>query len=232
MVDEPFYVRRRLKELRKIIQDSSELSHLGPEHQAVATLLADLADNLAQKSGTGYKNGYFFVIRCMGALAKKNAEEAYKPYGYINPFDTAISPPPPPSPWKWPVVNHPPSSGYASLDPTQWRDFSALKMYGYTVGKTDGWTQAKRENFLSDFIEMALPPEVSLHFNNEYSTPLSAGRLRKVANVIANNASNFYRNDSKRYAVAIAHWESDLAFLKRKYYDGIGLKFQPWPDTH
>lgn len=229
MLDEPLYVRRRLRELRTIIQNASELSHSGTEHQAVVALLDDLADDLARKSRTDYKKVYFFIIRCMGALAKRNAEEAYRQYGYINPFDEVISPSVSSPTWRWPVVNHPPSFGHASPDPTQWRDFSALKMYGYTVGKTDGWPQKKREDFLSDFLEMDLPPQVALHFNDEYATPLSAGRLRKVANIIATNASNFYRNDPKRYAVAISDWETDLAFLKKKYYDGMGLKFQPWP---
>lgn len=129
-------------------------------------------------------------------------------------------------------LTHPPSSGDTSLNPTLWRNFYALKMYGYTVGKTNGWNQAKRESFLSDFIEMDLPALVALHFDNEYATPLSASWLFKVANVIASNANSFYRNAPKRYEFAIANWESDLAFLKRKYYEGKKLKFQPWLSIH
>ena len=33
-------------------------------------------------------------------------------------------------------------------------------------------------------------------------------------------------NDSEKYAYAIEDWETDLAFLKEKYYDGGN-----WPST-
>lgn len=88
-------------------------------------------------------------------------------------------------------------------------------MYGYTVGKTNGWNQAKRESFLSDFIEMDLPALVALHFDNEYATPLSASRLCKVANVIASNANSFYRNAPQ---------------AKRICYRGLGIRFSIFED--
>lgn len=104
-------------------------------------------------------------------------------------------------------------------------------MFGYTVGKTHGWSRAKRRAFLTDFIEMNLPSIVAKTFGDEYGRPLTSDRLRKVATVIATNASNFYRNDARKYEVAIADWEQDLLFLRDRYYEGMGLKFMPWPST-
>ncbi len=66
-------------------------------------------------------------------------------------------------------------------------------------------------------------------FDGEYGDPMTTTRLQKVANVIASNASNFLKNDPKRYHVAINEWEDDLEYLKEKYYEGAELKFHPWP---
>ncbi|WP_157935829.1 hypothetical protein [Paracoccus zhejiangensis] len=104
-------------------------------------------------------------------------------------------------------------------------------MFGYTVGKTDGWRPTERRRFLSNFIELQLPSIVEDTFGDEYGAPMTAQRLRKVANVIASNASNFYRNDPRRYENAISDWEDDLSFLKKEYYERAGMKFQPWPTT-
>jgi hypothetical protein len=78
---------------------------------------------------------------------------------------------------------------------------------------------------------MNLPPVVKATFGETFGAPMSTSRLRKVENIIASNAANRWRNDPETYRVAIQHWEDDLAFLKTKYYEGEGLKFQPWPST-
>jgi hypothetical protein len=129
--------------------------------------------------------------------------------------------------WKWPVVNIGHSRGGMEPD---WREFSALKMFGYTVGKTAGWPKAKRQMFLTDFMDLDLPQIVEATFGNEYGKPLTTNRLRKVANLLATNCSNFMKNDEARYAVAISDYLEDLKFLKARYYEGHGLKFVPWPD--
>jgi hypothetical protein len=59
---------------------------------------------------------------------------------------------------------------------------------------------------------------------------MSAERLRKIANVIASNASNAYRKGPAPLTEAIGDWESDLSFLKRKYYVGARLAFE-WPSV-
>lgn len=131
--------------------------------------------------------------------------------------------------WIWPVVNQ--NLGEQGAFGGTFREVSALKMFGYTVGATNGWEEERRQHFLSDFMEMELPAEVYEEFGDEYGGPLSATRLRKVANVIASNCSNFYRRDPIRYRQACQDWEDDLEFLRLKYYEGAGLMFEPWPDS-
>lgn len=129
--------------------------------------------------------------------------------------------------WRWPVVADRPGSGGLVGD---FREFSALGMFGYSVAKKTGWPQEKRRQFLGDFIESELPPRVEREFSDEYGRPWSVTRLRKVANVIAHNCSNRVRNDPGRYRHAIESWKEDLRFLKETYYEGHGMKFYPWPD--
>ena len=130
----------------------------------------------------------------------------------------------------WPVVDLSPSSG-ATSSSFEYLPFSALKLFGYTVGKTKGWPQEKRRRFLSDFMERELPPVVQKLFGGEYGSPMSSTRLRKVANLLASNCSSSFKRNAKGYKKAIEDWENDLKFLRVTFYDGHGLKFHPWPET-
>lgn len=229
-----FFARKRLKSLRQDMGDAIELEHDGWLHDNVTGFLEDLAKDLASRFSDDPEEAYYFIIRCMGSLAETEADDAYEPYGFSNPFAPPVAVSTPTKPvWPYPEVSAPSGAkgGIFDGDP---RDFSALKMFGYTVGKkgrNQGWTEQKRRKFLSDFMEMALPPSVRKHFGDEYGEPLSTTRLRKVANVIASNASNFARRQDPAFDQAIDDWEADLAFLEDKYYHGKGLKFRPWPEV-
>lgn len=207
--------------------------HRGEQHKVLLQYLIDMASNLSECRIGEEEATFSYIMRCMGQVAATSAPHIYEPYGYKNPFisdDTVDEEAEADVPtWSWPIVNMPPDGTSIGPFNAEFRGFSALKMFGYTVGKTDGWTSAKRQKFLGAFMESKLPAEVQEIFGDEYGAPLSSQRLRKMANVIASNASNFYRNDAARYAVAIDDWEEDLQFLKNKYYEGMGLKFQPWP---
>lgn len=129
--------------------------------------------------------------------------------------------------WKWPVVNRMPGNGDHK---GEFREFSALKMFGYTVGRTRGWPENRRREFLKDFMELDLPPVVLQCFGDEYGGKLTTTRLRKVANVIASNCGLRIRQNPQRFMEAIGDWEYDLDFLKQHYYEGQRLRFVPWPD--
>jgi hypothetical protein len=233
---EPFYARRRMRHMRALIRNATDFAHKGPVQDATVSLLRDIADDLASRAEGEHEDAYYFIVRCMGAIAQAEAAKAYAPYNFINPFASrppvsASQPPVPATPlWKWPVVNHPPP-GEGGFAAGTFREYSALKMFGYTVGKTDGWPPARRHAFLSDFMTMLLPPIVVRTFGEEYGEPLTTTRLRKVANVIASNATNFYRNDPVRYRVAISDWEADLSFLYDEFYCRRGLAIKPWPSS-
>jgi hypothetical protein len=239
--DTPFYYWDRRRAVRAAIRESEEFENDGKEYEIVIAYLEDMARNLAKARGDEEDEAFHFILRCMGDIAWKYDQDIYEPYGYINPFEQedlepapAPAPPPPPPAvpkWKWPVINQPPRTGSGGFAGAQLREYSALKMFGYTVGKTDGWPQRHRQAFLRDFMTMPLPPIVKATFGNEYGAPMTITRLRKVANVIATNATNFYRNDPTRFAVAIANWEEDLDFLYREFYIGKRLAFDPWPST-
>jgi hypothetical protein len=225
MSDDAFFrARSRVRQAREAMRQAAPEGDDGPEVSIVYDLLEDLAHDLARRTVGQEDAAFHFVVRRMGELVAKHSDEAYEPYGLKPPF--RMGPPAVPA-WKWPVIETADSTGgpFRSV----FSPFSALKMFGYTVGKKDGWPQYRREAFLSDFMRMALPPIVAATFGSEYGAPMTTTRLRKVANLIATNASNFYRNDPRRYQVAIADWESDLAYLKREFYLGAGLSFQPWP---
>jgi hypothetical protein len=231
----PFYAQRRLKELKATIASAPSFFDMDVEHE-VLTFLDDLAKSVSLQAGDDDDQAFSLIVRCMGAIAEANAEYAYTAWGLENPFKDSpptlgLIPPAPEPTWTWPVIHHPPASAAPGGFSGTFREYSALKMFGYTVGKTDGWPTAKRQDFLTDFMERDLPPIVHATFGDEYGDPMSTTRLRKMANVIATNASNFYRNDPIRYRAAIEDWERDLDFLKTQYYIGAGLAFQPWPSS-
>jgi hypothetical protein len=162
------------------------------------------------------------LYRSVIQFALENHKQIYQGYENESPFATIDSPEPK---WSWPIVNEAPSGkGKSDLD---LRDFSALKLLGYSVGKSAGWSQDKRRRFLSNFMEKELPALVNNHLGDDYGLPSSPIRLRKVSNGIAGNSGLFIKNDPAKYKYAINDWLEDLEFLKARYYDGLGLKFNP-----
>ena len=225
---EPFYTKRRLKDVRTALSSNKTLEHDGNCDAEIQDFFEDLVNNLAAKFPADPDAAFSYVLRNIGYLVQKHSESVYSAYGYQNPFCDCLAVDEPQ--WPYPVVTDPPEESYGRYE-GEFQKYSALKMFGYTVGKTAGWPKRKREEFLSDFMELELPADVEKTFPGEYGPPMSSQRLRKVANVIAQNASNFARNDRTRYSAAIADWEDDLMFLKKKYYEAAGLKFQPWPSS-
>jgi len=127
--------------------------------------------------------------------------------------------------WPWPITEAPEGVGGG----VQFEhEASALKLMGYTVGKSQGKPPKARKDFLDAFFSNSLPGWVEKHFPGEYGMPGSEQRLRKMANVLAANTRNFKRNDRETYRFAISDWEEDLEYLKTNYYDGGSLYF-PWP---
>ena len=186
-----------------------------------------------------------FIWRRITLMAQERSENNFDDYGWENPFyfdheddsehneqtESATEIAEQERPWKWPITQISPFSDGRGENNSRYRDRSALKLFGYTVGRVAGWPRSKRQEFLRDFMELKLPNRVTLEFGDEYGKPFSATRLRKVAYFIAFLCKSRTRNDSMDYDAAINDWEDDLSFLKKTYYEEMGIKFDRWPDS-
>lgn len=200
----------RLSALEALLRDAQSAEDVEPFRHAVESTFEIFFNRVAEAlPGKGVDRLWEFALPPLN-LTEPQKRERSKPI------------------WNWPIVNTVPGNG-RSFDGA-FRDFSALKMFGYTVGRTNGWPKQQRERFLDDFMRLELPKSVTDHFGDEYGSPMSTNRLRKIANTIASNCQLRYRNDPRKYRQAIFDWESDLNFLKQTFYDREGLKFIPWPD--
>lgn len=228
MTDSYFAVRGRLREVRQAVRQSENLTRSSSKDDLVFRFLVDLARSI-EPTGTKREDLVHYIFRCMADVARHHAAEAYEDYGLDNPFKKSSS-----TPLKrhftWPVINEAPVRRSGSTTPIWiYQEFSALKMFGYTVGKTKGWERAKRQRFLSDFIELELPGIVSDTFGDEYGNPRTMKRLLKVANVIAGVANLRIRADAHAYREAIQDWMDDLNFLEERYLAGRGISAICWP---
>ena len=74
-----------------------------------------------------------------------------------------------------------------------------------------------------------MPPIDNAAYAAEWGRPNTAQRLQKLAETIAALTRNAKRRNAARMDKSIREWESDLAYLKRRYYEG---RFSfPWPVT-
>lgn len=237
MSDNSFYLKRRYAEVRDAVASNNGLEHGGDADKTFRTFLSDMAAHLSKQHSAGEEETYRYVLRCMAMLVKAHRLEIFENDGYKDPFETVTMPAPaPPEPevpaWPWPVVEEPPEGYGGALDSADFRAFSALKMFGYTVGKKNPMPVSTRRSLLSDFMERDLPPIVEKLFGDEYGDPMSATRLRKIATHMANMASLAWRRNPQSNRHAISDWEDDLQFLKTNYYEGHGLQFRPWPSIN
>jgi len=107
-----------------------------------------------------------------------------------------------------------------------------LSIFGYKVG-LDGLNPNQRRNILNTVYEAELSFLNGKVKNlNSWSYKKSSRRLQKMAYAIAYFTKNAKKSPNDN-SVAISEWESDLAWLKVKYYDGrYDQKWSwNWPKT-
>lgn len=105
-----------------------------------------------------------------------------------------------------------------------------LSYMGYRVGKDATLTPERRHRILDYVIGGALPQVNDRQYMRTWGRPRSAARLRKLANVLATFARNARRKQGKNYSQAIAEWEADLAYLKKRHYSRRSRDWK-WPKT-
>lgn len=93
-----------------------------------------------------------------------------------------------------------------------------LKASGYVVGNS-GLSPSERRQILAAIYKEALTVRLDRGYLAEWGRPQSAIRLRKLANTIAALTRNMKRKRSD--AASVEHWQADLDYLKRTFYDGV-----------
>ena len=128
----------------------------------------------------------------------------------------------------WPKTDIKPSQNSLSkID----RDDGLLKHLGYRVGHN-----AERRSLRYGILDRAfrlspIPPNFDFDYREEWGSPESGKRLRKLAETIAAFARNAKRKNNPSLLKAIGDWEADLSWLRQTYYDGRFDQQFDWPDT-
>ncbi len=93
-----------------------------------------------------------------------------------------------------------------------------LKHYGYKVGM-NGLSESDRRKILDTVFLRPLLHMDDLAYLKEWGEPNTAKRLQKLAESIAAFTRNAKRNNNSSFSKAIQDWETDLAYLRRTYYN-------------
>ena len=127
----------------------------------------------------------------------------------------------------WPECKYFPStSSGEGLDTDDWPGTSPLTALGYHVGKSGIADDNIRQRILERAFLGRLPIVGDSAYMKEWGSPNKAARLKKIAYKLANEIEKARRRSDDR-ELAIAHWKTDLVWLKRKFYTGR-FRFQ-WP---
>lgn len=127
----------------------------------------------------------------------------------------------------WPTTDAP--GGAGGIDENTFQNEQGLLGFmGYRVG-ISGLGASRRQGLLDFVYTNDLPSVNSRAYMDEWGTPRSGVRLKKMADAIATFARNFKRGRSEKYTVAISEWEADLGYLRMTYY--VGRYDFLWPMT-
>ena len=131
--------------------------------------------------------------------------------------------------FKWPHTNIYPGKGL--FNPTkELLQIGVLALMGYHVGKVYGVGVFLRHEILKTAYTSDIP-FVECDYMKDWSVPKTPWRLKKIAYCLATFAKNAKRKSNwYSYSQCIEEWKSDLAWLKRNFYDGVYDKKFDWPD--
>jgi hypothetical protein len=127
----------------------------------------------------------------------------------------------------WPTTEVLPATRVGPGISSPMAPIGVLKLSGYAVGKA-GLPLANRRPILINIYTSDLSVRLSANELAEWGRPATAERLQKLANTLAALARNLKRRLPT--SQAISDWESDLDYLRRRYYDGV-YDFR-WPVTN
>jgi hypothetical protein len=104
-----------------------------------------------------------------------------------------------------------------NLDTGEWPTSGVLGALGYRVGR-NGLPESVRRSILNEVlaVELVAGSAAAMDYVQQWGSPNSVGRLRKIVNSISAFARNARRR-SGDFSEAIADWESDLQWLQAIY---------------
>lgn len=219
MADDYFLIKTRFKAAKASMRGTADVRPGMLPQQNVSHFLRDLVNELARMHPADPAAGQRNVLRCLADVFRPELTAILR-------IEQAMAPPPCDF-TIWPKNRFPVKE--AGLNTADWREKSALKLLGYTVGVTNGWSVEDRHDFLRYFIEAHLPLRVAELFGNEYGQPLSERRVIKIVSLLKSNISNATRHDAERYASAIDDWRTDLAYLRQIYGTAFPGLSRVWP---
>ncbi len=114
-----------------------------------------------------------------------------------------------------------------SLTEINWPKIGILQAVGYRVGDK-GLFKNERQKILNEVYKNQLPLVESQSYMDEWGSPKSSQRLYKIAYTIAALVRNAKRKTRADMRCAISEWESDLSWLRDKYY--VDMMWD-WPST-
>ena len=114
-----------------------------------------------------------------------------------------------------------------SLTEINWPKIGILQAVGYRVGDK-GLFKNERQKILNEVYKNQLPLVESQSYMDEWGFPKSSQRLYKIAYTIAALVRNAKRKTKADMRCAISEWESDLSWLRDKYY--VDMMWD-WPST-
>ncbi len=126
--------------------------------------------------------------------------------------------------FKWPDTNA--RVGYGEIDTTSWPMEGLLQFMGYKVGH-QGETMMMRQAILAHVFTDHIPPVFSRAYLEEWGSPATVQRLKKLADTIASLTRNAKRRRTRGMDEAIRDWEADLEYLYYEYY--VGRFAFTWP---
>jgi hypothetical protein len=117
------------------------------------------------------------------------------------------------------------------IEGSDWMAEGLLKHLGYTVGITRGLPEPERHRILDRAMAANLNLDGQNRFGSDWGNAGEKNRLHKLAQSIAKFiVLHRGRENADSYETAIEQWESDLAWLRERYYRDW-MKFR-WPQTH
>ena len=111
--------------------------------------------------------------------------------------------------------------GSDKIDTSDWRKNNVLSLLGYKSGNYSNLDDKDRRDILDAAYTKSIPKEILASEGIEDWGEENFGiRLKMIANSIALivRSEKMHKYD---YSLSIAQRESDLAYLKKKYYDGF-----------